>query len=293
MRPSAPLYTNAPASPWRVAAPLLEWAGALALVTLAVARRDIMARSTRVLSLLTSLASVGLGLAIFYFIGELVQSAPTALLTPGAGGYFAFVVLGMTQAQLFSAATYGISQRVRTAQLEGTLEGMLATPAPPFSLMLATALPVLGAQVVRVIGVLGVAALFFDFPWRLVNWPATLVTLALSLAAFLPIGLLGATYVIMSKAEEPLSRALGAAAALLGGLYFPRAVLPLWLQTLGLALPITHAADALRATMLGGATLHDIGRELGALMWFAGVGLPIAAVALHSCVGFLRRRGSF
>ena len=63
---------------------------------------------------------------------------------------------------------------------------------------------------------------------------------------------------------------------LLSGFMFPFRGMPVWAQWLGEILPITHFLRIARGVMLKGAGLHDTGREIGAIAFFAVVMMIIA-----------------
>src|ERR687883_464247 len=68
---------------------------------------------------------------------------------------------------------------------------------------------------------------------------------------------------------------------LLAGFVVPRARLPDWLHPLSDAIPASHAMDALRASSLGGATLHGITGQLA---------LAFGTAALYALVGWISLR---
>jgi ABC-2 type transport system permease protein len=63
--------------------------------------------------------------------------------------------------------------------------------------------------------------------------------------------------------------------------YYPIEVLPYWLRAFGRLLPATYSLDALRRTMLQGASLIDVRQDLLDLAGFTVVLLPIGFVAFH------------
>ena len=62
---------------------------------------------------------------------------------------------------------------------------------------------------------------------------------------------------------------------------YPNSVLPTALRGFAELLPITHALRGLRAVLLTGASVPDILPEVGALMLFAIVGLPVSLAAFE------------
>ena len=68
-----------------------------------------------------------------------------------------------------------------------------------------------------------------------------------------------AAFTLALKRGDPLLWLSGGLSWLLGGVFFPTDMLPGGLRQAALVLPITHALEALRATLLGDATLKDVG----------------------------------
>ena len=80
--------------------------------------------------------------------------------------------------------------------------------------------------------------------------------------------------------------------ALISGLYFPVSVLPPWLRQLSRLQPFTPAADLMRHVMVG-ARLHEpLAAELGKLIAFPLVLIPVAVLSLSQAVRITRRRGT-
>jgi ABC-2 type transport system permease protein len=65
------------------------------------------------------------------------------------------------------------------------------------------------------------------------------------------------------------------------GVIFPVADLPNYLQWIAKFLPLTYAVDGIRALMLQGKTLLDIGKEIGILSAYAVVLMILAGISLR------------
>jgi len=61
-----------------------------------------------------------------------------------------------------------------------------------------------------------------------------------------------------------------------GGMLFPVSILPDWLQIVAKLNPMTHALDAMRASLLGGASLRQLLSSIEILLLFAVVLLPFS-----------------
>jgi len=75
--------------------------------------------------------------------------------------------------------------------------------------------------------------------------------------AFLIFGL-----TLVFKEGDEIVSLLGNAAPLLGGLYFPIAILPILFRYPAYSLPFTWSLDLLRALLLGSKTILNIGSEI-------------------------------
>ena len=65
------------------------------------------------------------------------------------------------------------------------------------------------------------------------------------------------------------------------GLLFPVEIMPDYLQWLAKFLPLTYAVDGIRALMLQGKDLMDIGKEIGVLAAYAAVLMILAGISLR------------
>ena len=132
----------------------------------------------------------------------------------------------------------------------------------------------------------------FGLPLGQVNLPATLLLFGVSLLAFGSIGILSATFTLIFKRGDPLLWLFVSLSWLLGGVFYPREVLPPFLQQLAQLLPITYTIDAMRAALLEGSTVAEIFPQILALALFALVGVPVSLVGFHLGVRRARVTGT-
>ena len=104
----------------------------------------------------------------------------------------------------------------------------------------------------------------FGFGARLdIDSPAlALVSLAAVYVSALCIGIACGGLFILSRQANSLANFLQAPVYILAGFYFPRSVLPDWIEPIATILPIAHAVDALRAAVLNRAGWQDTAPEL-------------------------------
>ena len=85
---------------------------------------------------------------------------------------------------------------------------------------------------------------------------------------------------------------IGSTSTLLGGAFFPIAVMPDWMQTLAACLPITYALEAMRLAVFRGQSVTEIWPPLTVLASMAVVLLPLSLLAFSRAVERGRRHGT-
>jgi ABC-2 type transport system permease protein len=191
-------------------------------------------------------------------------------IVPGLLG----VILQMTMVMMTAMAL--------TREIErGTMENLLAMPATPGEIMLGKVLPYLAVGSVQVAVVLSAAKLLFGVPFL-----GSLGLLLTCVTIFvLALVLLGYTISTMARTQlqaMQLTFFFFLPSLLLSGFMFPYAGMPLWAQWLGEIFPLTHFLRVVRAIMLKGADLGDIGLEVFYLSIFVPLYAGIALLRFRS-----------
>jgi ABC-2 type transport system permease protein len=186
-------------------------------------------------------------------------------IVPGLLG----VILQMTMVMMTSIAL--------TREIErGTMENLLAMPASPFEIMLGKILPYLVVGAVQVFVILAASKLLFGVPFV-----GSLTLLLFAVTAFVAaLVLLGYTISTMARTQMQalqLTVFFFLPSILLSGFMFPYRGMPEWAQWFGEIFPLTHFLRIIRAVMLKGANLSEIGFEVSILGVFI---LAYAGLAL-------------
>ena len=189
-------------------------------------------------------------------------------IVPGLLG----VILQMTMVMMTAMAL--------TREIErGTMENLLAMPTTPGEIMLGKVLPFLVVGSVQVAVVLGAARTMFNVPF------VGGLTLLLGSVLVFVMGLVLLGYTISTLARTQLQAMqltffFFLPSLMLSGFMFPFAGMPQWARALGEIFPLTHFLRVIRAVMLKGASLEDIGFE------FIVLSLFIPAYALLALMRF-------
>ncbi len=190
-------------------------------------------------------------------------------IVPGLMG----VVLTMTLVIVTSLAITRERER-------GTMEVLLSTPVHPVEVMLGKILPYIVVGYIQAATILLLARLIFAVP-ILGSVPLLLLVSLPFIAANLGVGLTFSTLARNQLQATQMSFFFFLPSILLSGFMFPFRGMPVWAQTIGEVLPLTHYLRIVRGIVLKGSGLTEIAPQIG----------PIALFLLLSLgVGLLRYR---
>ncbi len=263
---------------------------ALSLPWAFVVRDFLIARSYRIGFILTLGSTVG-SVLIFYFLSRAIGAAVDSSVSPYASDYFGFVVIGIAFTQVVSVGLGAMGGSVRQGQVTGTLELMLTSPTRSSTALISSGLYSHISAAGTILVYLGVGVLLglrFDDANVLVAL-AGFILLVVSCNA---LGLIGAAAVLVLKQGNPVNWIVSGASLVLGGVFYPTSALPDALQTVSQVLPITHALEILRRSLLLGEGLDTLWPRFVALIVLVAIYLPIGLWVSHVAVDRAREDGS-
>lgn len=254
--------------------------------------RDFYVETSYRLSFLFTIGGVIVRALVFYFLSAFIETAAGPILGDYGGDYFSFVIIGIALGGYFSVGLTSFANALRQAQMTGTLEAMMMTPTPVSWLILGSAAWSYVYTTFRVLVYLVVGALFLGLDLSRANYLAASVVLLLSIIAFASLGILAAGVIMVIKRGNPVTAVFGNVSNLIGGVFYPVAVLPVWLQAVAYLLPITYALRAMRGALLAGASWADLVPDLLALSLFCLVLLPLSLLVFRFAVDRARAEGT-
>jgi ABC-2 type transport system permease protein len=257
---------------------------------LAFVKRDFLIESSYKVAFVLDLASCTLPVLMFYFIGKFVPTESSSAIEH-YGGYFGFALVGIALTQYFNAALRVFASSVRRAQMTGVLEAMLSTQTSPREVILYSAAYAFLSSTLYVAIVLALGALL-GVSFHRADPISVGATFLLTIAAFAGLGLLSATVILLLKKGDPVESLLASASALLGGAFFPIAVMPAWLRPAAKVLPITYALEAMRDALFRGSSLGELRHPLGVLAVMSLFLIPASLWSFSRAVEASRRDGS-
>jgi ABC-type multidrug transport system permease subunit len=198
----------------------------------------------------------------------------------GGANTSGFLLIGMFGVVTWTATVWSGGSAIEFERYEGTVGALFLSPASRVAVLAGYGI---GGFAWLLPSYLLVAVLGAATGARLaVADPLALAAAALALiAASLGMGFAMASLFVLSRRANLLSNFVQLPVNLLAGFLVPRESLPGWLRPLSDAIPASQAMDALRASALNGATLRDVGGQ---------VGLALAVAVVYALVGALSLR---
>ena len=216
------------------------------------------------------------GAAMFFYAARFVESPQLRSELPQAGGYFAFALVGFVFFDYLSVAMDAFDLSLMEARDSGTLEHLLVTQTSLPLMLAGSAIYPFLVTTIRIAIYIAWGAILFHFPVGAANWISVIAVLAASLLSFSGLGILSASYLLLFKRGNPAKWLLIGLWSIAGGMLFPVTILPDWLQIVAKLNPMTHALNAMRASLLGGASLRQLLSSIEILLLFAVVLLPFS-----------------
>src|SRR3954447_15709181 len=254
---------------------------------LGLVRRDLLTFTsyrTQALSLVVGLLT---NLALFYFLSHLVRVSAF----PSPKSYFAFVVVGMVILQVLQS-TLGVATALRGELLTGTFERLLLSPFGAVAGVTAMMIFPFVVSLISAFLLLALATLVFGVPVHWDTAPLAVPIAMLGTGTFAAFGMLfAATTIVFKRAVGGLGM-LMTAITLTSGLYFPIALLPVWLRWLSEVQPFTPAVNLLRNVLVGTPLENSAWAEVAKMAGFLAVMVPGAVFALATAVKVAQRRGT-
>ena len=253
---------------------------------MATIRRDALIFISYRFRIVSQIIGMLFTLTIFFYIGKLVR--PDAVGPHGA--YFAYAVVGIVATTVLTSALMS-AQIVRAELMAGNFERILISPiGPVWGVVCVTAFPICYATAFAGV-MLALAAAVFGVP---IHAGQIVPALAVGILGAVSLGCIGLLFVASLIAFKSAMGAtfVVAGLSLLGGAYFPLRLFPGWIRWTSEVQPFTPTVDLLRHLLLGTRPIDPAWLEVGKIVGFIVVLLPISIGVLWLAVHWSRRRGT-
>jgi ABC-2 type transport system permease protein len=202
-------------------------------------------------------------------------AAQDQLMREAGSRYIDFLIPGLLGMNLMGGSIWSMGFAIVDARRRKLMKRLIATPMPRHYFLLSFLISRLAMLVVEVGAFLGFAVLVFGVPVR-GSVALVAATCVVGTLAFGALGLLLSSRARTIEAASGLMNLTMLPMWILSGVFFSSQRFPEVVQPLIKALPLTALNDALRATMLQGATLTQIAPQIGVLTAWLLVCFPVA-----------------
>ena len=210
---------------------------------------------------------------------ELIGAAPLSvsqLPTAEAGlSSFDFTFAGLLAMTVMTMSIFGLANQFPAEKKSGAMRRVQATPLRPWQIIIGTIFAYSILTIMSVGVMMAAGVIFFDFQMR-GDW---LTLSALVLLGVFVMGGFGAIISGWSRNENQssvISQLVAFPMMFLSGIFFPRFLMPDWLQAVTNWIPLTPVGDGLRHIIAEGANLVDIAPQIGLLALWGVVAYFIA-----------------
>ncbi|MCF6148548.1 MAG: ABC transporter permease [Candidatus Kuenenia sp.] len=244
--------------------------------SLAFVHRDFINEVSYKFAFFMQIFGIFISTIMFFFLSKLLGDVGTSYLKPYGGNYFAFVLIGIAFFSYFNVSMEGLSKSIREGQMLGTLEAMLVTQTEIPTIIFSSVLYNFFFASFKVIIYLLLGVFLFGIDVGKANVPGAFIILLLTIISFNSFGIISASFVMVLKKGDPVSKLFSNVSGIIGGLYYPISVLPAWLQKLSYVLPITYSLEGMRLAILQGYSLKALLPNIIALLLFSVIMLPLS-----------------
>jgi ABC-2 type transport system permease protein len=245
------------------------------------------------------------GWVIVFSFYAVVNSATIALIGVAANDrrLTMTLVVGAMLWGFLSLLFNEVSMAIAYERWEGTLEYTFMAPVSRFAHLIGESLYAVIYSLVRLFLILFGVAVFVDLDVSGANWIGLIVTLLVASLAFIGMGLIAATFPVLSPERgAEATNIFQGSLLLVSGIYYPVDVLPGWLQPFSKLSPATYALSACRK-LIGvngaeagqgkfvGVSLIEVWPELLTLFLMGVVMIPFGLWVFKRVEAWAKRTG--
>ena len=203
-----------------------------------------------------------------------------------------FLLIGTLVWAYLSAVLDDISLVVTWERWEGTIEHTLMAPVPRVAHLIGTATFGVLHAMVRTSLIMLVALPFFDVDLSKASWTTALVIMIVGSFSLVGLGILaGVLPMLYPERGEQMSFMVQAVVLLISGVYYSVDTLPGWLAAVSRLSPATYLLRAVRGALIDGKTTADLAGDIGTLVLFAIVLIPLSIATFTAAERWAKRTG--
>lgn len=201
-----------------------------------------------------------------------------------------FLLAGMIGLICWSSSVWWSGSAIENERFEGTIAALFLTPASRVAVVIGHGL----GGLLYMIPSFAIVVILAAITGARVNITSYLAVLAAGLAlivASLAMGFLLASIFILTRRANLAANIIQHPLYLIGGFMVPRDKLPDILFWISEAMPIAHAVDAFRSSMLASASMGDISNSLLATLLTSSLFVLVGIIGIRKVEHVAKRSG--
>jgi ABC-2 type transport system permease protein len=210
----------------------------------------------------------------------------------GSTAFTGFLILGQTVYSFFTAMNWTGGMTLERERFYGTFEMILLSPASRVVMVLGEAAwGIIDSGWVIFLTTL-VASLLFGLNFNVADPLAVTLSLILTFAAMVSLGLFFSGFYVLSRSAGPIAHAVQSPIRFFSGVSFPISALPTYLQFVSYALPVTFGMNAVRSSLLASSTLTSLSVQLIPLVAFTVIFFTLGVWMIRKMEQVAKTRGT-
>ena len=202
------------------------------------------------------------------------------------------LVVGAVFWNYLSVVFQSIGDTITWERWEGTLEYTMMAPVRRSTQLLGSALYAVVYGLIHTAILLVVLALFFSLDLGRANFGAAAIFMVVGSVSLIGIGMLAAILPMMSvERGSQMVFVLQSCLLLISGVYYPVSILPEWMQLISRVSPATYVLDAVRRSLIDGASIGQLLPDLWPLLAMAFVFIPLGLWGFGRAEQYAKRTG--
>lgn len=182
---------------------------------------------------------------------------------------FDYVFSGLIGFSILSLSIFGMAQGLPSDKKAGYIRRLRASPLTASQLIIATSLHYLLLGLISIVLMMAIGMILFQFNMR-GDWLTFGLFSAFGMTMMLGFGLAIGGWAKNEIQAAPLTQIIAMPMMFLSGSFFPRFLMPDWLQSIANYLPLSPIIDGLRLIMTEGKTFIDLAPQIGLIaVWLA------------------------
>ncbi len=203
-----------------------------------------------------------------------------------------YLLVGTLVWHYLSVVFDNVSELIAWERWEGTIEYTFMAPITRSTHMIGQTLFSLVYGLLHTGIILGVVALFFQLDLRGANLGGSLLILLSGSLSFIGLGIVASVLpLLFPERGAQMTHVIQALLLLFSGVYFPISVLPGWMQPLARLSPATYVLEGMRAALLDGAGVDELGGYLVRLILIGTAALPLGLAVFRQAEKYAKRTG--